>query len=86
MADVVYVLCALTSLTCAVLLLRAWADRRVELLLWSGLAFIGFTAGNVALVVDKVVAAPGLDLVLLRTLPVLFGVCVLLYGLIWGTR
>ncbi|HET8625738.1 MAG TPA: DUF5985 family protein [Gemmatimonadales bacterium] len=86
MADVVYVLCALTSLACAVLLLRAWADRRLELLLWSGLAFVGFAAGNVALVVDEVVTGPGMDLVLLRTVPVLFGVCVLLYGLIWGTR
>ena len=85
MADVVYVLCALTSLACAVLLLRAWRQRRVELLLWSGLSFVGFAAANIALVVDKV-AAPGVDLVLLRTLPVIFGLCVLLYGLIWETR
>jgi hypothetical protein len=85
MADLVYVLCALTSLACAVLLLRAWKQRRVELLLWSGLSFVGFAAANVALVVDKV-AAPGVDLVLLRTLPVIFGLCVLLYGLIWETR
>lgn len=85
MADVVYVLCALTSLACAVLLLRAWKQRRVELLLWSGLSFVGFAAANIALVVDKV-AAPGVDLVLWRTLPVIFGLCVLLYGLIWETR
>ena len=86
MSDAVYVLCAITSLACAVLLLRAWGARRVELLLWSGLAFVGFAAGNVALVFDKVVSGPGMDLVVLRTVPVLFGVCVLLYGLIWGTR
>jgi hypothetical protein len=86
MAGVVYVLCALTSLACAVLLLRAWADRRVELLLWSGLSFVGFAAANVALVLEKVVTGPSMDLVLLRTVPVIFGVCVLLYGLIWGTR
>ena len=85
MADVVYVLCALTSLACAVLLLRAWRQRRVELLLWSGLSFVGFAAANIALMVDKL-AAPGVDLVLLRTLPVIFGLCVLLYGLIWETR
>ena len=86
MADLVYVLCALTSLGCAVLLLRAWSQRRVELLLWSGLCFVGFALGNALLVVDKVVTGPGTDLVLFRTLPILLGLCVLLYGMIWGTR
>lgn len=86
MADLVYVLCALTSLACAVLLLRAWARKRVELLLWSGIAFVGFSVANVGLVIDKVVTGPTMDLVLLRTLPVIFGLCVLLYGLIWETR
>jgi hypothetical protein len=38
MAAAVYVLCALTSLACAVLLLRSYARRRVRLLLWNGLA------------------------------------------------
>jgi hypothetical protein len=86
MADLVYALCALTSLACAVLLLRGWARQRVELLLWSGLAFVGFAVANVGLVIDKVVTGPAYDLVLLRTLPVVFGLCVLLYGLIWETR
>jgi len=85
-AEVVYVLCALASLTCAVLLLRAWSQRKVELLLWSGLCFVGFAVGNVMLVVDKVVTGPSTDLILFRTLPVLFGLAVLLYGMIWGTR
>lgn len=85
MADLVYVLCALTSLACAVLLLRAWSQRRVELLLWSGLCFVGFTAGNVMLVFDKLIV-PDYDLILFRTIPVLLGLCVLLYGMIWGTR
>jgi hypothetical protein len=86
MAELVFVLCALASLTCAVLLLRAWAHRRVELLLWSGLCFVGFAAGNAMLVVDKVITGSSTDLVLFRTLPVLFGLAVLLYGMIWGTR
>ena len=85
MAEVVFVLCALASLCCAVLLLRAWSQRRVELLLWSGLCFVGFAIGNAMLVVDKVLV-PGTDLTLLRTVPVLLGLCVLLYGMIWGTR
>jgi hypothetical protein len=86
MADLVYLLCALTSLACAVLLIRAWARQRVELLLWSGLGFVGFAIANVGLVLDKVVTGPAYDLVLLRTLPVVLGLCVLLYGLIWETR
>ena len=83
MAAAVYVLCALTSLACAVLLLRAYQARGVRLLLWSGLAFIGFTLGNMMLVVDRVVVGPDLDLSILRSLPVLGGLGVLIYGLVW---
>jgi drug/metabolite transporter (DMT)-like permease len=86
MAQVVYVLCALMSLACAVLLLRAWSERRVKLLFWSGLCFVGFAMGNAMLVVDKLVTGPNTDLILFRTLPILFGLGVLLYGMIWGTR
>jgi len=86
MAAVVYVLCALMSLACAVLLLRAWSQRRVKLLFWSGLCFVGFAVGNAMLVVDKLVAGPNTDLILFRTLPILFGLSVLLYGMIWGTQ
>jgi hypothetical protein len=83
MAAAVYVLCALTSLACAVLLLRGYRTRRVRLLLWSGLAFVGFTLANVMLVVDRVVTGPAVDLSLWRSLPVLAGLTVLIYGLVW---
>jgi hypothetical protein len=85
MAMAVYLLCALTSLACAVLLLRGYRDRAVRLLLWSGLAFVGFAVGNIMLVVD-VLVGPSLDLSLLRTLPVLAGLGVLLYGLVWDAK
>lgn len=85
MAAAVYVLCALTSLACAVLLLRAYALRRVRLLLWSGLGFVGFALGNTVLVVDMLVLPDG-DLSLLRNLPVLAGLAVLVYGLVWDTQ
>jgi hypothetical protein len=81
-ATLVYVLCAATSLACAVLLLRSYREQRVALLLWSGLCFVGFTLGNVALILDRVVL-PASDLWLLRSLPVLAGLGVLVYGLIW---
>lgn len=86
MAAAVYMLCALTSLACAVLLLRAYQARAVRLLLWSGLAFIGFALGNVLLVVDRVVVGPSVDLALWRSLPVLAGLAVLIYGLVWDAR
>lgn len=86
MAAAVYVLCALTSLACAALLLRGWQLRRVRLLLWSGLGFVGFAIGNVMLVVDMVVIGPSVDLSLARNLPVLAGLVVLIYGLVWDSR
>ena len=85
MATAVYLLCALTSLACAVLLLRGYRQRGVRLLLYSGLAFVGFTLGNAMLVVD-VVMVPTVDLALFRSLPVLFGLLVLIYGLVWDAK
>jgi hypothetical protein len=85
MATLVYVLCALTASACAVLLLRSWRRRGVELLLWSGLGFVGFALGNLMLVLDLVVI-PDVDLSLYRNIPILAGLAVLLYGLVWETR
>lgn len=86
MAAAVYVLCALTSLACAILLLRGFQQRGIRLLLWSGLGFVGFTVGNTLLVVDLVLLPTTVDLYMVRTLPVLFGLMVLIYGLVWDTR
>jgi hypothetical protein len=85
MAAAVYVLCALTSFACAVLLLRGYARRGVRLLLWSGLGFVGFAFGNAMLVVDLLVF-PERDLLLWRNIPTLAGVVVLVYGLVWDTQ
>lgn len=85
MATLVYALCALTSLACAVLLLRGYRASRARLLLWSGLCFAGLAANNVLLLIDKRVV-PSVDLSLWRSLPALAGVALLLYGLVWETR
>jgi hypothetical protein len=85
MATLVYTLCALTSLACAVLLLRGYASTRARLLLWSGLCFAGLAANNALLLIDKSLV-PAVDLSLWRTLPALAGVALLLYGLVWETR
>ena len=50
MIQLVYVLCALTSLACAILLLRGYFRTRVRLLLWSGLCFAGLALNNALLV------------------------------------
>ena len=85
MATLVYGLCALTSLACAVLLLRGYASSRARLLLWSGLCFAGLAANNVLLLIDKSLT-PTVDLSLWRSLPALAGVALLLYGLVWEAR
>jgi hypothetical protein len=85
LATIVYALCFLTSLACAVLLLRGFAASRARLLLWSGLCFAGLALNNLVLLVDLSVV-PTVDLSFLRTLPALVGVGLLLYGLVWETR
>jgi hypothetical protein len=85
MATAVYILCILTSLVCAVLLVRGWLATRVRLLLWSALCFIGLALNNILLFVD-VRVLPETDLSVVRTLPALAGILLLLYGLIWETR
>lgn len=83
-ADVVYVLCALASLACAVLLFRGWRATRVRLLFWGTLCFTGLMLQNVLLVVDMRVNA--VNLAVIRLVPALIGVGVLLYGLVRHER
>jgi Family of unknown function (DUF5985) len=85
MATLVYALCALTSLACAVLLLRGYLTNRVRLLLWAGLCFAGLALNNILLFIDFRVV-PEVDLSLWRSLPAVVGVVLLLYGLVWETR
>ena len=85
MAGIVYLLCAATSLACAVLLLRAYKQSRVRLLFWSGLCFIGLALNNALLFIDLEVF-PQADLFLLRSAPALVGLLLLIYGLIWDTE
>ena len=81
-ALVVYVLCAVTSFTCAVLLLRAYRAARARLLLWSGLCFAGFFV-NAVLVIVHLRVVPATDLSVWRALPSVAGLACLLYGMIW---
>jgi hypothetical protein len=80
---IVGALCAITSLTCAVLLLRGFVRTRARLLLWSGLCFVGLFINNALLVLDDRLAS---DLTLVRTYPAFIGVALLVYGLIWESE
>jgi hypothetical protein len=79
---VLTLLAALTSLTCMVLLFRAYAANGVRLLLWSALCFVCLTANNGLLFFDLVVF-PDIDLRVYRLAAAFAGVIFLLYGFIW---
>lgn len=85
MAATVYILCALTSVLCAGLLLRAWARGRSLLLLWSGICFLWFAANNVLLFVDLEIV-PDMDLSLARSGTAFVGAATLLLALVWESR
>jgi predicted transporter len=85
MAQATYVLCAVTAFACAFLLLRAFRQTGVRLLLWSGVCFAALTLENVLLFIDRVVI-PDMDLALLRNAVALVGLLFLVYGLIWEAR
>jgi len=81
MATIIYTLCALTSILCAWLLLRSYSQHRYKLLLWSGLCFVGLSANNLMLVLDRLVF-PAVDLSVPRLITALGAMLLLLYGLI----
>lgn len=85
MAETIYVLCAVTSLACAILLMRAFRRSRSRLLLWSGACFALLAANNGLLVVDLMVAKQ-VDLAIYRSATALAAVLILLVGLIWEQR
>ena len=80
---VVYVLCFLTSATCALLLGRSYAATANRLLLWSSVCFVFLAFNNLALVLDLVIFPSSVDLRLLRLLLPFAAVASLLWGFIW---
>ena len=81
-ADVIYGLCAATSLTAAWLLLRHYLAGRSRMLLWSCVAFFGLAVNNTLVLLDFGVF-PSIDLSIARGLAAALSVAVLVYGLIW---
>ena len=91
MAAVVYILCALTSLACAVMLWRGFAQSRARFLMWSSHCFAGLAINNVLLLVDKVLLPDvsgfwGVSFPVWRSAAALIGIALLIYGLIWDAE
>jgi hypothetical protein len=78
----VYLLCFLTSLTCAALMLRGFRLNGSRLLLWAGLGFCAMTLNNLLLVADMVVWRD-MDLWAVRQLSTALSIGVFLYGFLW---
>lgn len=85
MALLIYILCAVASLVCAVLLWRGYRQSGARLLHWSALCFMGLFLNNALLVVDTHIIAT-IDLALYRMLPALIGALILVYGLVWDAE
>lgn len=85
MAEAVYILCAVTSAACAVLLVRAYLRTRTRLLLWSALCFFGLALNNLVPVIDLLVV-PDTDLSTWRLVPSAAGTLLLVYGLVWDAE
>jgi len=82
MAEAVYLLCAVTSIVCAVLLFRGFRSTRARLLFWSSLCFVAFALSNILLFVD-LATSTDVDLSLWRSGVALAGILVLLFGFVW---
>lgn len=84
MAQIIYMLCAVMSVACCVLLFRSYQLSHTSLLLWSSVCFGFLAANNIFLFVDLVVF-PELDIggPFWRTLSGALAGAVLLFGLIW---
>jgi hypothetical protein len=85
MPGIVYLLCAATSLLCAVLLFRGYARTGVRLLFWSSLCFAGLMLDNLMLYIDLQVVRD-INLEVWRKLPGLIGISLLVYGLVWESK
>jgi hypothetical protein len=85
MAPALYIVTCMTTLFCAILLLRAYRKVRKRLLLWSGLCFVGLTLSNLLVIADLVLF-PQVDLFSYRLVSSAISMALLLYGLIWESQ
>ncbi|MGE0027661.1 MAG: DUF5985 family protein [Thermoleophilia bacterium] len=84
-ATVVYILCAVTSTACALVLLAARRRTREPLLSWAAGCFCLLALNNAILVVDLAVLGDAPDLHAYRSAAALAGFLLLLTGLVLDT-
>lgn len=82
MGPIIYILCALTCLGCAVLLWRGYRRSRQRLLYWSALCFAIMAVSNGLLILDLVLM-PEVVLLPWRSGVTQIALFVLLFGLIF---
>lgn len=85
MRAAIYILTTLTTLLCAVMLLRAYVNTRTRLLFWSGLCFVGLTVNNILVYVDLIVY-PQVDMYTERLAVAAISMTLLIFGLIWESQ
>lgn len=79
------ILTLLTTILCAILLLRAYQTVRRRLLLWSGLCFAGMSVATLLRIADLRVFL-STDLYSYRLGVTAISIALLLYGLIWESQ
>lgn len=82
MAEIIYIICALTSIVCSVLLIRAYSRNKVALLLWSGLCFVFLSLNNILLFMDLVIY-PDVNITIYRNLTNALAMGLMVYGLVF---
>lgn len=84
MIELIFILCAVTSVGCAIALLRSYYKDRSPILLWTAMCFVGLALNNVVLAVDLLVF-PNTDIdgPFWRNLLSAVSGAILLFGLIW---
>jgi hypothetical protein len=82
-AAAVYVLCFLTSVACAWLLVRSYTRSKARILMWSAVCFVLLAVNNFLVVVDLVVLPTEIDLTIPRNASSFAAIMTLLYGFIW---
>lgn len=86
MAPLIYLLCGLSSLGCAVLLILTYRRSRTRFLLFSSLCFVGLAISNVVLIIDLVIFPTQVSLLEERQLISLVSILALIWGFIWDTK
>lgn len=82
MPSSIYVLCAVASFLCAFLQVRAYRRARSRFLLWTSICFSAIFINNVLLYMD-IITGPNISLLMPRTLILLGGLSVLMFGFLW---